>query len=70
MTMSVFVWLDGRGKTATWKLMIVTQTLVSMEQHAKCVYLLHIQRRRKDVLIGGAQSDTTHRVVNNLYNNL
>ena len=29
-----------------------------------------IQRRRKDFLIGGAQSETTHRVVSNLYNNL
>ena len=28
------------------------------------------QRRRKDFLIGGAQSETTHRVVSNLYNNL
>ena len=26
--------------------------------------------RRKDFLIGGAQSETTHRVVSNLYNNL
>ena len=38
--------------------------------------LLHKQRRRKDFLIGGggggggAQSETTHRVVSNLYNNL
>ena len=30
----------------------------------------HMQRRRKDFLIGGAQSKTTHRVVGNLYNNL
>ena len=28
------------------------------------------QRRRKDFLIGGAQSETTHRVVSNLYDNL
>ena len=28
------------------------------------------QRRRKDFLIGGAQSETTHRVVSNLYKNL
>ena len=27
-------------------------------------------RRRKDFLIGGAQFETTHRVVSNLYNNL
>ena len=27
------------------------------------------QRRRKDFLIGGAQSETSHRVVSNLYNN-
>ena len=33
--------------------------------------VLHLmQRRRKDFLIGGAQSETTHRVVSNLYNNL
>ena len=30
--------------------------------------LLH--RRRKDFLIGGSQSETTHRVVSNLYNKL
>ena len=30
----------------------------------------NVQRRRKDFLIGGAQSETTHRVVSNLYNNL
>ena len=30
----------------------------------------HMQRCRKDFLIGGAQSETTHRVVSNLYNNL
>ena len=30
----------------------------------------HKQRRRKDFLVGGAQSETTHRVVSNLYNNL
>ena len=29
-----------------------------------------VQGRRKDFLIGGARSETTHRVVNNLYNNL
>ena len=29
-----------------------------------------LQRRRNDFLIGGAQSETTHRVVSNLYNNL
>ena len=29
-----------------------------------------MQRRRKDSLIGGAQSETTHRVVSNLYNTL
>ena len=28
------------------------------------------QGRRKDYLIGGAQSETTHKVVSNLYNNL
>ena len=28
-----------------------------------------MQSRRKDFLIEGAQSETTHRVVNNLYNN-
>ena len=32
--------------------------------------LTTIQGRRKDFLIGGAQSETTHRVVSNLYNNL
>ena len=29
-----------------------------------------IHWRRKDFLIGGAQFETTHRVVSNLYNNL
>ena len=29
-----------------------------------------VQRCRKDFLIGGAQSETTYRVVSNLYNNL
>ena len=28
------------------------------------------QRRMKDFLIGGVQSETTNRVVSNLYNNL
>ena len=31
-------------------------------------WLLFFQRRRKDFLIWGAQSETTHRVVSNLYN--
>ena len=33
-------------------------------------FQLSLQRRRKDFLIGGAQSETTHGVVSNLYNNL
>ena len=43
-------------------------------QVAICIHgtqkMLGNQRRRKDFLIGGAQSGTTHRVVSNLYNNL
>ena len=40
-----------------------------------CVHLLGsttdgTQGHRKDFLYGGAQSETTHRVVSNLYNNL
>ena len=34
------------------------------------IYMHNNQRRRKDFLIGGAQSETTHKVVSNLYNNL
>ena len=30
----------------------------------------HNQGRRKDFLIGGTQSEATHRIVSNLYNNL
>ena len=40
------------------------QTIIIFE-HAD-----HTHGRRKDFLIGEAQSETTHRVVSNLYNNL
>ena len=35
-----------------------------------CNYELALQWRRKDFLIGGAQFETTHREVSNLYSNL
>ena len=36
----------------------------------KCSLPVIVQRHRKDFLIGGAQFETTHRVVSNLNNNL
>ena len=59
---------SGRGWAAK-----VSRIVVPLKNARSVVFranLRTVRRRRKDFLIGGAQSETTHGVVSNLYNNL
>ena len=51
-------------------IIVQKQLFRGVKAFISCLKMLHTQRGRKDFLIGGAQSETTHRVVSNLYNNL